>query len=75
MYRGVPVERYSRAETVAAYWGFGLYWGKAVSQNKKGHLVGHIKVQITDAMTYKLSRCGLHLSLPTPLPNSVCVSA
>lgn len=41
--RGVPVDRYSRAETIAAYWGFGLYWGKAVSQNKKGHLIGHIK--------------------------------
>lgn len=46
-YRGVPVDRYSREETIAAYWGFGLYWGKAVSQNKKGHLIGHIKVCIT----------------------------
>lgn len=72
IYRGVPVEKYSRAETVAAYWGFGLYWGKAVSQNKKGHLVGHIKVQIT-SMTCKLSQCGLHLKRITLLPNSVCM--
>lgn len=42
--RGVPVDRYTRLETVAAYWIFGLFWGKAVSQNKKGHLIGHIKV-------------------------------
>lgn len=41
--RGVPVQRYSRRETVIAYWGLGLYWGKALPQNKKGHLVGHIK--------------------------------
>ena len=43
-FRGVPVDRYSRKEIIIAYWGFGLYWGKAVSQNKKGHLIGHIKV-------------------------------
>lgn len=38
------MDRYSRKETIIAYWAFGLYWGKAVSQNKKGHLIGHIKV-------------------------------
>lgn len=27
-----------------AYWGMGLYWGKASSNNKKGHMIGHIKV-------------------------------
>lgn len=43
-FRGVPVNRYSRTETIIAYWILGLYWGKAVSQNKKGHLIGHIKV-------------------------------
>lgn len=41
--RGVPVDRYSRRETLIAYWGMGLYWGKAVSNNKAGHLIGHIK--------------------------------
>lgn len=41
--RGVPVWRYTRKESVAAYWIFGLHWGRAVPQNKKGHLVGHIK--------------------------------
>lgn len=42
--RGVPVYRYSRKETMIAYWGIGLYWGKACSNNKKGHMIGHIKV-------------------------------
>lgn len=44
--RGVPVDRYARQESIIAYWIFGLFWGKAVSQNKKGHLIGHIKVSI-----------------------------
>ena len=34
--------RYTRAEVMAAYWGIGTYWGKAQSNNKKGHLIGHI---------------------------------
>lgn len=28
---------------MAAYWAIGTYWGKAQSNNKKGHLIGHIK--------------------------------
>lgn len=40
---GLPVGRWSREQTVAAYWIIGLHWGKAVSNNHKGHLVGHIK--------------------------------
>ena len=41
--RGLPVQRYTREQTISAYWGIGLYWGKAQSNNKKGHLIGHIK--------------------------------
>uniref|UniRef100_A0A1D1ZST8 TauD/TfdA-like domain-containing protein n=1 Tax=Auxenochlorella protothecoides TaxID=3075 RepID=A0A1D1ZST8_AUXPR len=41
--KGVPVERWSREESVTAYWGMGLRWGRAVSNNAAGHLVGHIK--------------------------------
>jgi hypothetical protein len=43
--RGLPVWRLSRKESVVAYWGIGTYLGKALSNNKKGHLVGHIKVR------------------------------
>jgi hypothetical protein len=35
--------RYTRAETMVGYWGMGLYWGKASSNNKAGHMIGHIK--------------------------------
>lgn len=44
--RGLPVQRYTREQTIIAYWGMGLYWGTAVTQNKKGHLIGHIKVRM-----------------------------
>jgi hypothetical protein len=40
---GFPVARYSRRETLAGYWLLGLLWGAACSNNKKGHLIGHIK--------------------------------
>ena len=41
--RGVPVERYSIQEAAAAFIGIGGYIGKPVSQNGKGHILGHVK--------------------------------
>jgi Taurine catabolism dioxygenase TauD, TfdA family len=41
--RGVPVERYSTEEAAAAFLGIGAYFGKPVSQNGKGHILGHVK--------------------------------
>ena len=38
-----PVERYAAAEAAAAFLGLGAYFGKPVSQNGKGHILGHIK--------------------------------
>lgn len=40
--RGVPVAEYSPWESAAAFWGIGLYFGEAVSQNGKGHVLGHV---------------------------------
>src|SRR5229473_3219968 len=40
--RGVPVEDRPIAESAAAYWGLGTYFGSARSQNAKGHLLGHV---------------------------------
>lgn len=40
--RGVPVHRYSRLQSTIAFWGIGTYLGHAVSQNGKGHLLGHV---------------------------------
>lgn len=33
-----------------------MFWGKAVSQNKKGHLIGHIKVCPTHTHALALSQ-------------------
>jgi hypothetical protein len=41
--RGLPVDRWSRAETAMAYWGLGTHLGDAVSQNPDGHVLGHVK--------------------------------
>jgi hypothetical protein len=43
MLRGLPVDRYSRAEQAIAYLGIGSHLGAARSQNAKGHLLGHVK--------------------------------
>jgi len=41
--RGVPVHRYSRLQSAIAFWGIGAYIGEPVSQNAKGHLLGHVQ--------------------------------
>ena len=43
MLRGFPVERYTREEQAIAYLGLGAWFGRARSQNAKGHLLGHVK--------------------------------
>lgn len=40
---GFPVDRFDRLETIIAYLAIGLHLGIPVSQNAKGHLVGHVK--------------------------------
>ena len=41
--RGLPVEGRPIADSAAAYWGIGTYFGNARSQNAKGHLLGHVR--------------------------------
>ncbi|MBT5050426.1 MAG: TauD/TfdA family dioxygenase [Rhodospirillaceae bacterium] len=41
--RGLPVDARSLYQTAAAFWGIGAHIGRAVSQNGKGHLLGHVK--------------------------------
>ena len=43
MLRGFPVERYTREEQAIAYLGIGAWFGRARSQNARGHLLGHVK--------------------------------
>ena len=41
--RGVPVQRYSRLQSAIAFWCVGKFIGDPVSQNAKGHLLGHVQ--------------------------------
>ena len=41
--RGLPVETWTRSDSALAYWGIARYFGDPVSQNAKGHLLGHVK--------------------------------
>ncbi len=41
--RGLPVQNYDRTTVATIYMGLGRYFGDPVSQNAKGHLLGHIK--------------------------------
>ena len=43
MVRGLPIERYDVADAARIFWGLGAQWGEAVSQNGKGHVLGHVK--------------------------------
>jgi hypothetical protein len=41
--RGLPVERWGRRLSAMAFLGLGLHWGSLRSQNRQGHLLGHVK--------------------------------
>ncbi len=41
--RGLPVERWSREIAARAYWAIGLRIGRAVVQNRHGHVLGHVR--------------------------------
>ena len=41
--RGLPVAGRTRLQTAIAFWGIGTHIGRAVSQNGKGHMLGHVK--------------------------------
>jgi hypothetical protein len=41
--RGIPRGRYTDEECELIYWGLGVHLGTPVSQNARGHLVGHVR--------------------------------
>jgi hypothetical protein len=41
--RGLPVERWSEDDAARALWGIGTYLGRAIPQNARGDLVGHVR--------------------------------
>ena len=43
LFKGFPVEVWGNAKSAVAYMGLGTYLGYFVSQNGKGHVLGHVK--------------------------------
>ena len=41
--RGLPVDGYTIEEAARAYFGIGSYFGWAIPQNAKGHVLGHVR--------------------------------
>src|SRR3546814_401426 len=41
--RGLPVERYSKADAAKIYWAIGSYMGPAFAQNAQGDVLGHVR--------------------------------
>jgi hypothetical protein len=41
--RGVPVADFTLKQSAIAYWGISAHLGRVVSQNGKGHLLGHVR--------------------------------
>ena len=41
--RGLPVQEWGAEEAALAYWVLGSFVGAAVSQNARGHLLGHVR--------------------------------
>lgn len=41
--RGIPRERYTDEECELLYWGIAVHLGTPVSQNARGHLLGHVR--------------------------------
>lgn len=41
--RGLPIERYSKADAALIYWGVGAHLGPAFAQNAQGDMLGHVR--------------------------------
>ena len=43
LFQGLPVREWEMKKSALAYMGLGSHFGYIVSQNGKGHLLGHVK--------------------------------
>ena len=72
--RGVPRDRYTDEECGLIYWGISAHIGAPVSQNARGHLLGHARLQLGLA----LQQAGATKDVPhgvVPLVAGVLVEA
>lgn len=69
--KGVPVGRYTRRQAAIAYWGIGIRLGIPVSQNGKGHVLGHVK-NLTGEDFNDSTHRGYHTSADLPWHADSC---
>jgi len=43
LFKGFPVQKWGNRKSAVAYMGLGTYLGYFVSQNGRGHVLGHVK--------------------------------
>lgn len=41
--RGMPIAEFDKTQAGIAFWGIGTRFGRALSQNPRGHMLGHVK--------------------------------
>ncbi len=41
--RGMPIAEFTKLQAGIAFWGLGTRFGRTLSQNPKGHMLGHVK--------------------------------
>jgi len=78
--RGIPRERYSDCECELMYWGLAIHFGNPVSQNARGHRLGHVRdegriIADPNARAYQTSqRMDFHTDLlPVDLLGLFCL--
>ena len=59
--RGIPRQNYATADMATIFWGIGAHFGRAVSQNAKGHVLGHVcdlgyRIDDPSVRTYQTTR-------------------
>lgn len=66
--RGLPIERYSKADAARIYWGLGAHLGTAFAQNAQGDMLGHVRDLGADWKTEMKAR-GYQTRLHLPFHN------
>ncbi len=66
--RGLPIDRYSKADAARIYWGLGAHLGPAFAQNAQGDILGHVRDLGADWKTEMKAR-GYQTRLHLPFHN------
>ena len=76
--RGLDIEGWPIERTARVYWGLGSWFGRAVSQNAMGHLLGHVidlgyDTRDPDVRTYQTAERQLYHADPCDIVALLCL--